>query len=79
VRATANSRPTPSITLAADTSDDFGWLVSPATRSLPAAHSIAAVIGRKLGLPVETVPQETYGPLGPIFATDQPSSSTRAR
>ncbi|WP_328315708.1 SDR family oxidoreductase [Streptomyces sp. NBC_00388] len=40
---------------------------------------IAAVIGRRLGLPVEPVPSETYGPLGPIFATDQPSSSTTTR
>jgi nucleoside-diphosphate-sugar epimerase len=44
-----------------------------------AVRDIAAVIGRRLGLPVETVPQETYGPLGPIFATDQPASSTRTR
>ena len=44
-----------------------------------AVRDIAAVIGRRLGLPVETVPQETYGPLGPIFATDQPSSSTHTR
>jgi nucleoside-diphosphate-sugar epimerase len=44
-----------------------------------AVHDIAAVIGRRLGLPVETVPQETYGPLGPIFATDQPSSSAHTR
>jgi nucleoside-diphosphate-sugar epimerase len=42
-------------------------------------HDIAAVIGRRLGLPVESVPAETYGPLGPIFATDQPSSSTQTR
>jgi hypothetical protein len=42
-------------------------------------RDIAAVIGRRLGLPVETVPAETYGPLGPIFATDQPSSSTHTR
>ncbi|MFG2366733.1 SDR family oxidoreductase [Streptomyces mirabilis] len=42
-------------------------------------RDIAAVIGRRLGLPVESVPSETYGPLGPIFATDQPSSSTRTR
>jgi nucleoside-diphosphate-sugar epimerase len=42
-------------------------------------RDIAAVIGRRLGLPVEAVPTETYGPLGPIFATDQPSSSTRTR
>lgn len=42
-------------------------------------RDIAAVIGRQLGLPVEPVPAETYGPLGPIFATDQPSSSTRTR
>jgi nucleoside-diphosphate-sugar epimerase len=44
-----------------------------------AVRDIAAVIGRRLNLPVETVPQETYGPLGPIFATDQPSSSAHTR
>jgi nucleoside-diphosphate-sugar epimerase len=44
-----------------------------------AVRDIAAVIGRRLGLPVEAVPQETYGPLGPIFTTDQPSSSTHTR
>ena len=44
-----------------------------------AVRDIASVIGRRLGLPVETVPPETYGPLGPIFATDQPSSSTYTR
>ncbi|MFB7530538.1 SDR family oxidoreductase [Streptomyces sp. NPDC056178] len=42
-------------------------------------RDIAAVIGRRLGLPVESVPEETYGPLGPIFKADQPSSSTRTR
>jgi nucleoside-diphosphate-sugar epimerase len=42
-------------------------------------RDIAAVIGRRLGLPVEAVPAETYGPLGRIFATDQPSSSTHTR
>jgi nucleoside-diphosphate-sugar epimerase len=41
--------------------------------------AIATVIGRRLGLPVESVAQETYGPLGPIFATDQPSSSAYTR
>ena len=44
-----------------------------------AVRDIAAVIGRRLEPRVETVPQETYGPLGPIFATDQPSSSTYTR
>jgi nucleoside-diphosphate-sugar epimerase len=44
-----------------------------------AVRDIAAVIGRQLGLPVEAVAQETYGPLGPIFATDQPSSSAHTR
>jgi nucleoside-diphosphate-sugar epimerase len=44
-----------------------------------AVRDIAAVIGRRLGLPVESVPPETYGPLGPIFAMDQPSSSTHTR
>ncbi|MFJ9760823.1 SDR family oxidoreductase [Streptomyces sp. NPDC101149] len=42
-------------------------------------RDIAAAIGRRLGLPVESVPEETYGPLGPIFKADQPSSSTRTR
>lgn len=42
-------------------------------------RDIAAVIGRRLGLPVEPVPPETYGAVGPIFASDQPSSSTRTR
>jgi nucleoside-diphosphate-sugar epimerase len=44
-----------------------------------AVRDIATVIGRRLELPVETVPEETYGPLGPIFATDQPSSSAYTR
>jgi nucleoside-diphosphate-sugar epimerase len=44
-----------------------------------AVRDIAAVIGRRLGLPVESVPAQTYGPLGPIFATDQPSSSVHTR
>jgi nucleoside-diphosphate-sugar epimerase len=42
-------------------------------------RDIAAVIGRRLGLPVEPVPAQAYGTLGPVFATDQPSSSTRTR
>ena len=42
-------------------------------------RDIATVIGRRLGLPVEPVPEESYGPLGPIFAMDQPSSSARTR
>ncbi|TMU90558.1 SDR family oxidoreductase [Streptomyces sp. DASNCL29] len=42
-------------------------------------RDIAAVIGRRLDVPVESVSSETYGPLGPIFATDQPSSSTHTR
>jgi nucleoside-diphosphate-sugar epimerase len=44
-----------------------------------AVRDIAAVIGRRLGLPVEAVPLETFGPLGPIFATDQPSSSAHTQ
>ncbi|PRY39689.1 SDR family oxidoreductase [Umezawaea tangerina] len=42
-------------------------------------RDIAAVIGRRLGLPVESVPAEGFGALGPIFAADQPSSSARTR
>ncbi|WP_370082497.1 SDR family oxidoreductase [Streptacidiphilus sp. MAP12-16] len=44
-----------------------------------AVRNIAAVIGRRLDLPVESVPQERFGPLGPIFATDQPASSGHTR
>jgi nucleoside-diphosphate-sugar epimerase len=44
-----------------------------------AVRDIATVIGQRLRLPVEAMPQETFGPLGPIFATDQPSSSAQTR
>ncbi|MFG3229423.1 SDR family oxidoreductase [Kitasatospora sp. NPDC048194] len=44
-----------------------------------AVRDIAAVIGRRLGLPVQPVPQDGFGPLGPIFATDQPASSGHTR
>ncbi|GAA1968146.1 SDR family oxidoreductase [Amycolatopsis minnesotensis] len=42
-------------------------------------RDIAAVIGKRLSLPVESVPAETYGPLGQIFSADQPSSSAHTR
>lgn len=44
-----------------------------------AVRDIAEVIGRRLGLPVQSVPAETYGPLGQIFAVDQPASSAYTR
>jgi len=44
-----------------------------------AVRDIADVIGRRLGIRVENVPLETYGPLGTIFATDQPASSKYTR
>ncbi|GAA4735825.1 SDR family oxidoreductase [Amnibacterium soli] len=44
-----------------------------------AVRDIAAVIGRKLGLPVRSLPEEAFGPLGPVFAMDQPASSARTR
>ena len=44
-----------------------------------AVKDIATVIGRRLELPVESVPEATYGPFGPIFAADQPSSSEHTR
>jgi nucleoside-diphosphate-sugar epimerase len=44
-----------------------------------AVRDIAEVIGRRLGVPVRSVPPETYGPLGPIFAADQPASSRATR
>lgn len=44
-----------------------------------AVRDIAAVIARRLGMSVEPAPEETFGPLGQIFAADQPSSSARTR
>ena len=44
-----------------------------------AVRDIAAVIGRRLGLPVESRPVEDFGPFGPIFAMDQPASSAYTR
>ena len=44
-----------------------------------AVRDIAAVIGRRLGLPVAPVPAESYGAIGAIFAMDQPSSSAHTR
>ena len=42
-------------------------------------RSIAEVIGRRLGLPVEAVPAASFGFLGTIFGVDQPSSSAATR
>jgi hypothetical protein len=42
-------------------------------------RDIAAVIGRRIDLPVTSVPQESFGPLGPVFAADQPASSAHTR
>ncbi len=44
-----------------------------------AVRDIAEVIGRRLGVPVEQVPTDTFGPIGPVFAMDQPSSSAATR
>lgn len=44
-----------------------------------AVRDIATVIGRRLGLPVQSVPEENFGPFGPIFAMDQPASSAHTR
>ncbi len=44
-----------------------------------AVRDLATVIGRRLGMPVEAVPEENFGPFGPIFAMDQPASSAHTR
>jgi nucleoside-diphosphate-sugar epimerase len=44
-----------------------------------AVRDIATVIGRRLGIPVEAVPLETFGVLGRIFVIDQPASSAHTR
>lgn len=44
-----------------------------------AVRDIAAVIAEKLDLPLQQVPQQFFGPLGEVFAMDQPSSSAITR
>jgi nucleoside-diphosphate-sugar epimerase len=44
-----------------------------------AVRDIAEVIGRRLGLAAQAVPTESFGPLGAIFAMDQPASSTHTQ
>lgn len=44
-----------------------------------AMRVIAEVIGRRLGVPVESAPTQNFGPLGTMFAVDQPSSSALTR
>ncbi|MFE2353619.1 SDR family oxidoreductase [Streptomyces parvulus] len=42
-------------------------------------RDIAEVIGRRLSLPVQQMPAEAFGPIGPIFASDQPATSSHTR
>ncbi|MEN0129276.1 MAG: SDR family oxidoreductase [Brevundimonas sp.] len=44
-----------------------------------AVRDIVTVVGRRLGLPVESLPAEAFGPLAAIFVVDQPASSARTR
>ncbi len=44
-----------------------------------AVRDIADVIGRRLGLPVQPVAPEEFGPYGEIFTLDQPASSRQTR
>jgi len=44
-----------------------------------AVRDIADVIGRRLGLPVQPVSPEEFGPFGEIFLLDQPASSRHTR
>lgn len=41
--------------------------------------SIATLIGEQLGVPVQQVPAETFGPLAEVFALDQPATSAWTR
>jgi nucleoside-diphosphate-sugar epimerase len=41
--------------------------------------SLAEVIGRRLDLPAQSVPAQSFGFLGSVFAADQPSSSASTR
>lgn len=42
-------------------------------------RDIIEVIGRRLGLPIEQLPDEAFGPLASVFVLDQPSSSAYTR
>ena len=44
-----------------------------------ATREIAAVIGKRLGVPVASKPPEHFGWLGPFFAFDAPTSSEKTR
>jgi nucleoside-diphosphate-sugar epimerase len=44
-----------------------------------AMRDIAAVIGRRLDVPTQSVPAETFGFLGMVFAVDQPATSAVTR
>lgn len=44
-----------------------------------AMRDIAELVGEHLDLPVASVPAETYGFLGEVFAVDQPSSAPESR
>lgn len=44
-----------------------------------AVRDIAEVIGRRLDVPVQSRPDDAFGPLGAIFAMDQPASSAHTR
>lgn len=42
-------------------------------------RALAETIGRQLGLPVDSVPAEHFGPIGAVYALDQPASSELTR
>jgi len=44
-----------------------------------AVRDIAAVVGRRLGLPVRAVGPEVFGPFGAVFSADQPATSAHTR
>lgn len=44
-----------------------------------AVRDIANIIAKKLDVPTRQLPQESFGPLGQVFAMDQPSSSAITR
>lgn len=49
-----------------------------AQEGVPVADMMA-VIGRRLGVPVQPAPEGAFGPLGAVFALDQPASSETTR
>lgn len=56
-----------------------GTAVNAVSSEGDAMLELATIIGEQLGVPVQQVPAEVFGPLGMIFSIDQPATSSWTR